>query len=302
MDKRSWLMKRAMKSIKADLVIAHNMGALYPAWWYSKKYKVPFAFDMEDYHPGEKIHTDNLNEKNRRKFLLKKLLPDAHYLSYASPMIGSYGLKLVGGDNLKSHFLVNNAFSYSEFIAPETKNGKLKLVWFSQYIDAGRGLEGVLPIFDAFHDQLELHLFGSLRDNFYNETLKHRKYISIHNPISQMELHHALADYDIGLALESIHQDLNRDICLTNKIIAYSQAGLYILATDTKAQKDFIEKNPQNGLVISTEYTDLYDKMEWVLDNLEEIRQKALMRYELNKRLSFENESLKLINSVKEVL
>ncbi|NJN28704.1 MAG: hypothetical protein HC819_23360 [Cyclobacteriaceae bacterium] len=58
-------------SVIPDFICAHNIGALYPAWKLSKKWSVPFFFDVEDYHPGEFIQTDAANEKCRREFLMK---------------------------------------------------------------------------------------------------------------------------------------------------------------------------------------------------------------------------------------
>jgi hypothetical protein len=76
------------KTDKPDLIVAHNLGALYPAYVLSKKWQIPFNFDVEDYHPGEFIRHDAKNEKARREFLMKRLLPKASAITCASPLIG----------------------------------------------------------------------------------------------------------------------------------------------------------------------------------------------------------------------
>jgi hypothetical protein len=45
------LRKLQRKQEKFDLIIGHNLGSLYPAYWLAKKEKTKFAFDVEDYHP-----------------------------------------------------------------------------------------------------------------------------------------------------------------------------------------------------------------------------------------------------------
>ncbi|NJO88494.1 MAG: hypothetical protein HC831_05655 [Chloroflexia bacterium] len=93
-NKRTWQLTRKLNKIKKDfdLVIAHNLGSLYPAFVFSKKSNIPFAFDIEDYHPGEKCSPA---EKHRRELLMRKLLPKAGYVSYASPLIGQYSADLL---------------------------------------------------------------------------------------------------------------------------------------------------------------------------------------------------------------
>src|SRR5690606_17812549 len=73
-----------------DLVIAHNLGALYPAWIVAGEKEIPFAFDVEDYHPGEASAMGSKNEVKRREQLMSWIIPNAIYYSYASPMIGEY--------------------------------------------------------------------------------------------------------------------------------------------------------------------------------------------------------------------
>ena len=110
--------------------------------------------------------------------------------------------------------------------------GPLRLVWFSQNISAGRGLEYILPPLKKFVGTIELHLFGNLDGAFYEAHLKPMKNVFIHEPLPQKKLHNNLSNYDVGLALE-IATDRNRDICLTNKLLAYFQAGLFVFASDT---------------------------------------------------------------------
>lgn len=400
------ILEAITKTDKPDLIIAHNLGALYPAYQLSQKWNIPFIFDIEDYHPGEFIHHDAKNEKRRRKFLMKSLLPKASAITSASPLIGQYTLKLIGGHS--NHTVILNSFPLSEFRPPHspltshissltshnspltshalqltshiplrcdspcalrnsaslgltthdsrltTSPPLLKLVWFSQKISFGRGLE---QLFEALklllsvsqypdqseetekskqkiansedseltthYSQLKYHnLYSNIRnsallqltligdlDPEFEKTVLNRYYspLSTHYsllisnfslllipPLSQPALHAELANYDIGLALEFDSSDLNRQLCLTNKIIAYAQAGLYILATDTPAQKAFMEEQPFRGLVCGQTPEAMAEALSKIMENKQQIKQKAMARFDKGNELAWEKEREKL--------
>lgn len=294
-----------------DLICAHNLGALYPAYHLSKKWKRPFTFDIEDYHPGENISFDAKNEKQRRKNLMKWLLPKANALSFASPLIQEYTLNLIGGH--KNHQVILNGFPQEEFTKPgneipqnsaETKT--LKLVWFSQKIGAGRGLEQMLEALSQLElklDQcIELTLIGGIDGRFKREVIdpflkktKSKKIkLKLSGPLSQKELHKNLAQFDIGLAIEFDSTDINRQLCITNKILAYAQAGLFLMATNTKAQKDFISAHPNLGILCEQSPEELTKVLDRLFHILPEIKKGALKRYNESTVLSWEEEAEKV--------
>jgi glycosyltransferase involved in cell wall biosynthesis len=300
-SKRSFLLWLALKKhhSKYDLVIAHNLAALYPAYSFIKAGKSVFAFDLEDYHPGEAISTDKKNEIYRREFLLKTLLPEAAYVSYASPLIGEAFLKLLGENFKAKHFLVNNSFSVEDFQGTsEPVSKKLALVWFSQNISFGRGLELVVPVLNKYREQVNLTLIGNLNPTFYTSFLKeYNDVLTIKEPMKQKKLHAALKGFDIGLAIELSKADLNREICLTNKIFAYSQAGLYILATDTEAQKLFIQQYPYLGTIVNQTTESFEDALQVVLAKIDEIKQNKKNRMDACVELAWEQEFKKLLDA-----
>ncbi|MEA3450368.1 MAG: hypothetical protein U9Q83_00530, partial [Bacteroidota bacterium] len=146
-SKRSVLLNNYLQknTKKYNLIIAHTLPTLYPAYKFAKKTNTKFIFDIEDYHPGEVVASDEENEKARRVFLMQNLLPKASFLTYASPLIGEYSLKLLENYPSNQHKLINNCFSQTEFQFKENNSGKIKFVWFSQNISQGRGLELVIP-------------------------------------------------------------------------------------------------------------------------------------------------------------
>lgn len=294
-----------------DLICGHNLGALYPAYLLSKRWKCPFIFDVEDYHPGEAITTDAVNEKQRREYLMKKLLPKAESITSASTLIGEYMLKVIGGHD--HHVTILNAFSQGEFEKPEKPKTlrkedrlTLKLVWFSQKISAGRGLE---KLFEALlqlksgetGENIELTLIGNIDLNFetisiapFMEGIKNTGIIlQLLPPLTQFDLHQELYNFDVGLALEP-GKDFNNELALSNKIMAYAQAGLFILATDTKAQKKFVEKYSGLGILSGQKVENIKTSLEILLRQSTEINENKLGRFNKAKDLSWEKEAEKL--------
>jgi hypothetical protein len=299
-SKRSFLLWKALKKHKPsyDLVIAHNLASLYPSYLFAKKHNIPFAFDIEDYHPGEKISKDIEKERSRREFLMQQLLPAAAYSSYASPLIGEATLDLVPNIKRSALLLINNAFLTKEFTPPLAKeNCKLHFVWFSQHIAPGRGLELIIPALYEFKEAVHITLIGNLNSTFFDTYLKaYADIIHFHKPLPQAELHRLLATFDIGLAFESGAVDFNRELCLTNKLFAYVQAGLFVLATTTKGQTLFVEQNPWCGKLTRNTAAGVREVLQELIAQKQVIRYNALVRFEKSKTIAWEQEQEKLIN------
>lgn len=287
-NKRSWLLLRHLKKIKdkIDLVVAHNPGSFYPAMRFAKKRKISFGIDLEDYHPGE---SNNAMESKNMEDLMRAILPHAGYVTVASESIFSESLKIVPFRGT----VILNYFSEEEFKMPVEKSGKFKLVWFSQNISFNRGLEVIIPVIEQRND-FELHLFGNCNDVFKNNYLQNLKNVFLHNPLPQKELHLQLSEFDVGLAIEP-GKDLNNQLAVSNKIIAYFQAGLYIVVSDTLAQFTFLKSHPEHGKLLLQD-SILKDYFDELSQNKEIIRGRAQHRYEMAQERNWEMESQKLLN------
>ncbi len=312
-DKRSSLLVSWLNKmhLPVDVIIGHNLGSLYPIYGYAKRNLIPFIFDVEDYHPGEFIRFDKEREKVRRIYLMKKILPKAEALTSASPLIGEYTLKLIEGH--PNHRTILNSFFRQNFVPPTVSlyidSKPFKLVWFSQNIDFGRGLELLLNSLSRINIDAECHieltLIGLMNKEFEENILKpfqqtiikkNKIILNSFKPLSQNELHKELANHDIGLALELNKTDFNRQLCLTNKIFTYAQAGLYILATDTVAQKQFIYSHPDFGTITIQSNHDMGNAISEILQKRKDIKNRAKERYEKAKAFSWEYESQKLVD------
>ncbi len=304
-SKRSYILNCYLKNAnlkKTDIIIAHTLGTLYPAFKYAQKNKVPFAFDVEDFHPGEKIHSDFENEKQRRIYLLEKILPKAQYVSCAAPLIASEMQDLLKASKKSEDFIftVNNTFSKNEFTVPiniEIENTtRLKFIWFSQNISFGRGLEVIIPILEKYAQFISLELVGRMDSIFYEQFIQSNvSWIKITEPLNQVALHQYLSQFDIGLAIEMNAADYNREIALTNKIIAYFQSGLYIFSTNTKAQSAFLCYQSEHGICVGQSNKELKDGLEFVLLHKNEILHNKQKRFQQAKSFDWETESEKLV-------
>lgn len=275
--KRSILLRWKLQQLKNeyDLVIAHNPGAFEPAAGFAAGNNIPLGIDIEDYHPGE---TNVPAEAEKMKRLIQKVLPYAAYVSAASPLILEELQKDCEG-LLRNAFTVLNYFNSEEFVLPAPKEMKpLQCVWFSQNIDRGRGLEPLLLALKAVNDQVELHLYGNVNPLFYKSHLYGKQQVVLHAPLPQEQLHRLLANYDVGIALENAEANFNRAICITNKLLAYYQAGLYILANTTPAQQQFIEQHPANGCCTSLQ--NIQQALQQLVEQKELLRRNASNRYQ----------------------
>jgi len=297
-SKRSYQIMRLLNQLKFDgnLIIAHNLPTLFPAMNFAKKRNISFAFDVEDFHPGEYIKGKYAsNEKRRREILFNSCLKNAFYITYASPLIKSYTLNLISEQDSEKHLNLPNLFYSTDFNLSEKSNKSsiIQLVWFSQNINYGRGLEKILPFLDTFSSQLKLTLIGKMNPEFEQNEIKHRlHFVTLIPPQIQQSLHKSLSDFDIGLAIEDASTDLNKNLALSNKIIAYAQAGLYILASKTPAQQHFLDQSEILGKCFNNDFSNFGDVFSNIIHRIIEIRKFKQLRFEWSKEnLDFEKKS-----------
>lgn len=293
-DKSPQLLRRAKKLCKQtafSTIIAHNLGAFYPARQVAKRYGVRLQLDVEDFHPGEALYFNEAHEEANRHLIMQACFSEAYSISYAAEGIAKACKARYQISKEVRQATIINSFQSSDFKKPKTKtNALLKCVWFSQHIGPKRGL---VQIFEAAkaHPNIEFHLIGNANGSYLNlQNLSSN--IILHPILSQAALHDFLSTMDIGLALERADADSNRDICLTNKILAYAQAGLFILATDTYGQAQFLNTlSYQAGLLIEE---DLVQSLTDITLQALDLQSKT-KRWEFAKAFAWEEEQQHLL-------
>ncbi len=297
----NWQLRRAIE-IKADLYIAHNLGALPVAVNAAKANKTKCGFDAEDFHRNEISDDVNSFDVRLKKQIEDKYLEELDYLTAASPLIANAYRGLYPQLN---PVVINNVFEIRNQPKINTnKNNGLKLFWFSQTIGRSRGLEDIISALNQIENPLiELHLLGklSVEDAKYFNKLANFE-IRYHKPISPTQIFNLASDFDLGLALE-LNIPLNRNICLTNKIFTYLVSGLAILASNTKAQERFLQENNNIGELYQTGnvsmLADIITKLFNDRELLNEYKRNALELAESKYNWELEKEKIiKIINKV----
>jgi glycosyltransferase involved in cell wall biosynthesis len=188
-----------------------------------------------------------------RTYLENKYFPKLDYLTASSPQIATAYRQLFPDKNPVA--LLNVFPSVSNILAPAyNPDGPVKLFWFSQTIGIGRGLEEIIEALQLLKDHpFEFHLLGYLpaetKTSFIDPLIgDNYSNIHFHDPIPSDQIAAFASQFDIGLALER-HEPYNRDICLTNKIFTCIQAGLAIVASDTKAQSELLSEHTGIGKI-----------------------------------------------------
>ncbi|WP_413666194.1 hypothetical protein ACEN9X_16610 [Mucilaginibacter sp. Mucisp86] len=292
------------KKIKTDLYIAHNLGALPAAVLAAKRNGAKVGYDAEDMHSGQ--FTSTHDESYRlNKYIEEKYFSRVDYFTAASLLIAQYYKHEYG---YLSPVVINNVFPKTtlNIVQNYKANEPLKLFWFSQTIGPERGLEDIIKAMAATKGNVQLHLLGNCSENnrlallnLGDELKLNADQLQFHEPIAADEIFSFASRFDIGMATET-GVPLNRDICLTNKIFTYVQCGLAMIASDTQAQKLFMEQYPATGkLYQKHNLQSLTDSISFYIENPDVLYQTRLQNYQLGQTtLNWETESRVFLNLV----
>lgn len=262
----------AAEKIPADLYIAHYTTALPAAARAAARHGAAYAFDAEDFHPGD---WPDIPEHDDRRELIgaveSRHLPGAAYITAAAPGIAeAYAERY----RIRRPSVVLNVFSKTSAPPAANCSGSVSpgpsIYWFSQTIGPDRGLECAVSALACARSRPHLYLRGHLAPGYANrlDILAKRGGVAdrLHIlPVAPPEAMVALAaPYDIGLVAET-GATYNRRIALTNKLFAYMLAGLPSVISDVFAHRQFAKD--ADGAVVLYE-TDNPPSLAVALDSL----------------------------------
>ena len=295
---------KAAKQHKADLYIAHNLGALPAAVKASCFHKAKVGFDAEDFHRGEFI--ENSFGKKQAEFIEHKFFPLINYLTVSSPLIGE-AYKQIFPE--LTPIVIKNVFPLSKLkvLPANDESSTLNLFWFSQTIGKKRGIECIIEALGMLrYKPIQLTLLG-------NVSIEIKKYflelaysagltqdiIHFVAPVNEKELFKIASKFDIGLSAE-VPYCLNREYCLTNKIFTNLIAGNALVLSDTQAQKEFICEHTGVGMLYKQDDPSslasvlhfYYENKDILLSHQKNARELA------EKELNWEIESKKFVNLI----
>jgi glycosyltransferase involved in cell wall biosynthesis len=301
----SYFLIKAARKYKADLYIAHNLGALPAAAKTAAFYNKPYGFDAEDFHRQEV--NDDINSFHFKicKYIEDKYLPGAAYLTASSPLITERYVSLY---NRQITTLRNVFPKAADFADRQNQSGPLKLFWFSQTIGPNRGLEMIIEAVGLSGTAAELHLLGQPAAGYLQGLQEQAKSAGINKnqihfypPVKGEELFKMARQFDIGLASETGFC-LNNNMALSNKIFTYIQSGLAVAASDTPAQAGLIGQYPKAGKIYH-DANDLADILADYDQNREQLCQTQKDAFEIGQtELNWGHEAKEFLGVVNSVL
>lgn len=122
------------------------------------------------------------------------------------------------------------------------------VIWFSQTIGPGRGLETLVEALPMLPARVEVHLRGTPRAGYIEHLLADlppamKDSVFIHPQVPQSELLARLSEHDIGYCGE-LSNCINHDVTIANKMFEYMRAGHAIVASDTLGQTEVANMAP----------------------------------------------------------
>jgi hypothetical protein len=290
-----------LKTEKADLYIGHEEMSLALAKdLIEEGFKV--GFDFEDYHSHDLLPKDR---KYRPIILLKDLesfiLKSAVYTMTTSDSLAK---ELAKTYNTPLPKTIYNSFKRQDKTIGIKQNTKPSLVWISQIIGPGRGLELLIESVSKSKLRFKLTLIGKKDENYCRVLISNipsNLKIEFSNYIPVQDIAKYLSQFDLGIAFEEF-EPLNRDLTISNKIFHYLNAGIGVLATNTKGQIELKDKTGAAIEIVSTNSREIARKLEEIFLNLSHLdTMKKTSRIMGRNEFCFEREEMKIKDLVEGV-
>jgi glycosyltransferase involved in cell wall biosynthesis len=246
---------RAARAQTADLTIAHTEIPLWAAQILIKDGR-RVAVDLEDWYSEDLLPADR---RSRPLRLLRQAEAFAlHHAAYVSTTSASMAAALAESYRCPAPLVLRNTFPLQPNSRLDRPTGTEPpgFIWFSQTVGPGRGLEQFLDAWAQTKQPSTVNLLGDARPGYREELLarlpsSRRAALRFLPLVSPAELPGKLAEFDLGLALES-RQPRNHNLTISNKILQYLNAGLAVIATDTAGQGEVMRAAPACGLLLDT--------------------------------------------------
>jgi glycosyltransferase involved in cell wall biosynthesis len=243
---------RIAKSRKADLYIMH----LEQALWVGRKLlenSCNVAIDVEDWYSEDGLSADRaLRPMGLMKECEQYLLQNAAYCTTTSSALSkalSEAYQCSPPTVIYNSFPLEDRFHVDGQVLDKHDTAIPSIIWFSQTVGPGRGLEQLLLTLQEVDYPFELHIRGTLRKG-YKEALVQglprviSDNIYFHVQVPQDELLSRLSEHDIGYCGE-LSDCFSRDLTITNKALEYLRAGLAIIASDTTGHTEVASLVPE---------------------------------------------------------
>lgn len=226
----------------SDLVIGGTEGGMAPASSAALARGIPYALDLEDFY-GESRGKEGAREDRLARAVEDAAVPLASFCAVPSQATAT----AYRGRFRREFEVVHNTFplpSRAPDLARES-TGPLRLCWFSQTIGADRGLEEVVTALGMAGVSAELRLMGHPVRGYHQalrslgERVAPRVDLTWCAPVNPERVVDWCRQSEIGLAVERT-VPRNKDLSLSNKALIYPTAGLALVCTSTRGQKELM--------------------------------------------------------------
>lgn len=293
----------AARRFPADLTIVHTEIPIWAAQTLIRDGR-RVAVDVEDWYSEDLLYRDRLARplkllRNAESFALRHAV-------YSSATSQSMVDALTRAFGCPPPIVLRNCFPLQprSRVGRAANGGPPRFIWFSQTVGPGRGLELFFAAWVKTKQASEVHLLGDVSAGYRDELLRlvpatRRAQVHFIPLVTPAELPDRLAEFDLGLALESRHP-LNRDITITNKIFQYLNAGLAVIATNSAGQTEVMQAAPDCGLLVKAgETTALASQLDALLASSARLHAMQIAaRDAAATRFSWEHEAPRLLAAV----
>jgi glycosyltransferase involved in cell wall biosynthesis len=272
---------RIAKNRKADLYIVH----LEQALWVGRKLLEDgcnVAIDVEDWYSEDGLPADRtLRPLGLMKECEQYLLRNAAYCTTTSSALSkalSEAYQCPPPTVIYNSFPLEGRLRVDEKILDRQDTSLPSIIWFSQTVGPGRGLEQLLAAMQKVEYPFELHIRGTLRKGYKETLLKGlskaiTSRIYFHPQVPQDELLSRLSEHDIGFCGE-LSDCRSRDLTITNKVLEYFRAGLAVIASDTAGHKEIASSVPAGVYVFQQDnLSTLQNVLNLLLGDGNEVKQ-----------------------------
>jgi glycosyltransferase involved in cell wall biosynthesis len=267
-----------------------------------------FAVDMEDWYSEDLLPQDR---RGRPMALLRRAEAFAlHHSAFALAPSQSMADALTRTHACPPLRVIRNVFPLqpTSRLDQTPRAGAPRLIWFSQTIGPGRGLEAALAAWGQTRSPSDIFLLGDERPGYVAELRlrlpsTHRERLHLLSAVSPGNLPNRLTEFDLGLALEP-NTPPNKNQTISNKLFQYLNAGLGVIAASTAGQREVFTQAPEIGVLVDfSAPTHATAQLDALLSDPVAIRRaQHAARHAAVTQFSWERESTTLLHAVAEAI
>jgi hypothetical protein len=241
--------ERLIRQCDADLIMAHNIDTLLPAYRVARDSGALLLFDSMEFH-SDMDESQHPLEIDLIKSIERMCLPVCSLITTSSHRVAqalneTYGvtttLPLYNTPRCRTQVDVEKVSGFS-------------LYWRNSTIGLShRGLADAIQALRQLPLDISLHVQGHLPPNNRSEIFELAKSLGVaerlvvHPPCKPERAVEEAARFHVGLCLER-KGNRNHELTVSNKMFDYHMAGLAVVSSDLPALHDIINRS-QGGLV-----------------------------------------------------